>query len=206
MKPALYLSLACAAVLGTSPLISADPAPNTGDPQVAPGDAQPGPPPRPRDPNNNPPPAERPPRDNRPGPDDGQRPPRRFENQNGERPHGNFRPPNNGPGQGERPFRPDNLPPGERPYRPNVPQDGRDDGRGPGRPFATQPAPMKLQAYLGVVTRMAGPDLAAQLKQPEGFGLIVEDVLPDGPAAAAGIHANDLLRMLDDQLLVNPAQ
>jgi hypothetical protein len=81
----------------------------------------------------------------------------------------------------------------------------RDDGR-PVRPFANQPGSVKLQPFLGVVTRGAGPDLAAQLKLADGFGLVVDDVLRDGPAATAGIQPNDLLRMFDDQLLVNPGQ
>jgi S1-C subfamily serine protease len=34
----------------------------------------------------------------------------------------------------------------------------------------------------------------------------VEDVLGDSPARTAGVQANDVLRMVDDQLLVNPNQ
>jgi serine protease Do len=66
--------------------------------------------------------------------------------------------------------------------------------------------PQKLQPYLGIVTRDAGPDLAAQLRQPEGFGLVVEEVLPDSPAKSAGLERNDLLLRFDDQALVNPPQ
>jgi len=168
-------------MLGTGLLFAADePQPNDPPPPVAAGDQPPPPPER----NNNPPP---PPAD---------RPPRRGNNQPpGGRADGDFRPFNGG--GGERPYRPNG------PQGPQGPQDGRDDGR---RPFANQPAPMKPQSYLGVVTRGAGPDIAAQLKLGEGFGLIVEDVLPESPAAAAGVQPNDLLRLLDDQLLVNPAQ
>lgn len=176
MKRLPYLSFACAAVLGTGLLFAAD-EPQPNDPP--PPVAAGDQPPSPPERNNNPPP---PPAD---------RPPRRGNNQPPDGRDGDFRPFNGG---------------GQSPHRPNGPQgpqDGREDGR---RPFANQPAPMKLQAYLGVVTRGAGPDIAAQLKLGEGFGLIVEDVLPESPAAAAGVQPNDLLRLLDDQLLVNPAQ
>ncbi len=129
----------------------------------------------------------------------GERPSRRAEDHSDDRA---YRPPRPNPPPGERPYRPEGYP-DDRPYRPPPPPDGRDDGR---RPFAGQQGPVKLQPFLGVVTRVAGPDLAAQLKLSEGFGLIVDDVLHDGPAAAAGVQPNDLLRMLDDQLLVNPGQ
>jgi hypothetical protein len=66
--------------------------------------------------------------------------------------------------------------------------------------------PQKPQPYLGIVTRDAGPDLAAQLRQPEGFGLVVEDVLPDSPAKTAGLERNDLILRFEDQWLVNPPQ
>jgi hypothetical protein len=64
----------------------------------------------------------------------------------------------------------------------------------------------KPQPFLGVVTRTAPLELTAQLKQPEGFGLVVDDVLEGSPARAADLRPNDLLRMFDDQWLVNPPQ
>lgn len=66
--------------------------------------------------------------------------------------------------------------------------------------------PDKPQPYLGIVTRQATPELSAQLRQPEGFGLIVEQVLPESPAKAAGLEQNDLLIRFDDQLLANSPQ
>ena len=66
--------------------------------------------------------------------------------------------------------------------------------------------PQKPQPYLGLITRLAGSDLAAQLRQPEGFGLVVEEVLPDSPAKTAGLERNDLLVRYEDQLLANPPQ
>jgi hypothetical protein len=66
--------------------------------------------------------------------------------------------------------------------------------------------PEELQPYLGVVTRHAPPELTAQIRQPEGFGLIVEDILPESPAATAGLQRNDLLLRFEDQLLAHPMQ
>jgi hypothetical protein len=66
--------------------------------------------------------------------------------------------------------------------------------------------PQKPQPYVGLVTRDASPELSAQLRQPEGFGLVIDEVLPDSPAKAAGLERNDLLIRFEDQLLVNPPQ
>jgi hypothetical protein len=41
---------------------------------------------------------------------------------------------------------------------------------------------------------------------PKGFGLVVDYVVPDSPAAAAGVQQNDILRMLNDQILLEPNQ
>jgi hypothetical protein len=40
----------------------------------------------------------------------------------------------------------------------------------------------------------------------EGFGLVVENVLPESPAQAAGIQRFDVLKLLNDQQLVSPEQ
>lgn len=172
--------------------------PKPAEPRPGPEVIQPAPPERRED-------GGQPPRPDRPegaGPDDQGRPQRRFDGPGADRPNRPYRP-DGQPGDqpGGQPFRPDGQP-GDRPYR----LEGSGDGRGPARPFANQPMPMKLQAFLGVVTRGAPLELTVQLKQPDGFGLIVEDVLGDGPAAAAGIQQNDLLRMFEDQWLVNPGQ
>src|SRR5439155_20694680 len=37
-------------------------------------------------------------------------------------------------------------------------------------------------------------------------GLMITRVLPDSPAQAAGLKANDILEKIDDQLLINTAQ
>jgi hypothetical protein len=41
---------------------------------------------------------------------------------------------------------------------------------------------------------------------PEGFGLVVDDVLPDSPAKTAGVQRYDILKLLNDQQLAEPNQ
>jgi serine protease Do len=48
--------------------------------------------------------------------------------------------------------------------------------------------------------------LSEQLGLAKGFGLVVDYVVPDGPAAAAGLQQNDILKMLNDQILTDPGQ
>src|SRR5437867_9051177 len=48
--------------------------------------------------------------------------------------------------------------------------------------------------------------LCDQLGLPKGFGLVVDYVVPDGPAAAAGVQQNDVIKMLNDQILTDPGQ
>ncbi|HEY0370187.1 MAG TPA: PDZ domain-containing protein [Chthoniobacterales bacterium] len=60
--------------------------------------------------------------------------------------------------------------------------------------------------YLGVETSDVPSVVAEQLGLPKGFGLVVDYVVPDGPAATAGVQPNDILRMLNDQILVEPDQ
>jgi hypothetical protein len=40
----------------------------------------------------------------------------------------------------------------------------------------------------------------------KGFGLVVDYIVPDGPAAAGGVQQNDILKMLNDQILTEPDQ
>jgi hypothetical protein len=62
------------------------------------------------------------------------------------------------------------------------------------------------QTWLGVAVSPATPVVAHQLKLPEGVGLIVDEVMPESPAAKAGLKQYDVLHKLDDQLLVNAEQ
>jgi hypothetical protein len=60
--------------------------------------------------------------------------------------------------------------------------------------------------YLGVETSELPSVVADQLGLPKGFGLVVDYVVPDGPAAAAGVQQNDIIKMLNDQILMEPDQ
>ena len=65
---------------------------------------------------------------------------------------------------------------------------------------------MRKVAYLGVMTREVPPELRSQLGLAEGFGLLVDGVMPDSPATAAGIKEHDILVRFEDQQLVNIEQ
>ena len=65
---------------------------------------------------------------------------------------------------------------------------------------------LEPSAFLGIVTAPVAPALAAQLGLREGFGLLVEEVAPDSPAQAAGLKRYDVLKLLNEQQLVDVAQ
>ena len=48
--------------------------------------------------------------------------------------------------------------------------------------------------------------VSEQLGLAKGFGLVVDYVVPDSPAATAGLQQNDILKMLNDQILIDPNQ
>lgn len=50
---------------------------------------------------------------------------------------------------------------------------------------------------IGISVQTITPTLAAGLKLPRDFGVIVSDVLPDGPAQAAGVRIGDVLLAID---------
>jgi S1-C subfamily serine protease len=60
--------------------------------------------------------------------------------------------------------------------------------------------------YLGVETSEVPRVLSEQLGLAKGFGLVVDYVVPDSPAAAAGVQQNDIIKMLNDQILTDPEQ
>jgi serine protease Do len=60
--------------------------------------------------------------------------------------------------------------------------------------------------YLGVETSEVPRVVSEQLGLAKGFGLVVDYIVPDGPAAAAGVQQNDILKMLNDQILTEPDQ
>src|SRR5947208_4084205 len=76
----------------------------------------------------------------------------------------------------------------------------------PGHPGDHDKAPKVPMTFLGVETSQVPAVVAEQLGLPKGFGLVVDYVVPDGPAAAAGVQQNDILKMLNDQILMEPDQ
>lgn len=60
--------------------------------------------------------------------------------------------------------------------------------------------------YLGVETSSVPNVVSEQLGLAKGFGLVVDYVVPDGPAAVAGVQPNDILKMFNDQILTEPDQ
>jgi hypothetical protein len=76
----------------------------------------------------------------------------------------------------------------------------------PGPPHRHERAPKVPVVFLGVETSEIPSVLCEQMNLPKGFGLVVDYVVPDGPAAAAGVQQNDILKMLNEQILVNPSQ
>jgi membrane-associated protease RseP (regulator of RpoE activity) len=81
------------------------------------------------------------------------------------------------------------------PIPPNPPRD-RDRDKLPKVPVT----------YLGVETSEVPRVLSEQMNLPKGFGLVVDYVSPDGPAAAAGVQQSDIIKMLNDQILMEPDQ
>ena len=60
--------------------------------------------------------------------------------------------------------------------------------------------------YLGVETSQVPDVVSEQLGLAKGLGLVVEYVEPNSPAASAGVQQNDILKMLNDQILIEPSQ
>jgi len=67
-------------------------------------------------------------------------------------------------------------------------------------------APKVPVTFLGVETSSVPRVVSEQLGLAKGFGLVVDYVVPDGPAAAAGVQQSDILKMLNDQILMEPDQ
>jgi serine protease Do len=77
-----------------------------------------------------------------------------------------------------------------------LPPNHRDHDRAPKQPYT----------WLGVETSELPRVVSDQLGLPRGFGLVVDYLVPDGPAAQAGVQQNDIMRMLNDQILTEPGQ
>src|SRR6267378_3823659 len=76
----------------------------------------------------------------------------------------------------------------------------------PGMPGHHEKGPKVPVTYLGVETSQVPPVVSEQLGLGKGLGLVVDYVEPNGPAAAAGVLQNDILKMLNDQILIEPSQ
>jgi len=60
--------------------------------------------------------------------------------------------------------------------------------------------------FLGVETSQVPNVVSEQLGLTKGLGLVVDYVVPNSPAASAGVQQNDILKMLNDQILMEPTQ
>jgi len=78
--------------------------------------------------------------------------------------------------------------------------------RAPGMPGHHEKGPKVPVTYLGVETSQVPPVVSEQLGLGKGLGLVVDYVEPNSPAAAAGVLQNDILKMLNDQILIEPSQ
>lgn len=76
----------------------------------------------------------------------------------------------------------------------------------PGMPGHHEKGPKVPVTYLGVDTSQIPTVVSEQLGLPKGLGLVVDYVEPNSPAAAAGVQQNDILKMLNDQILIEPSQ
>ena len=76
----------------------------------------------------------------------------------------------------------------------------------PARPGRPERAPKVPVTFLGVETSQVPSVVSEQLGLAKGFGLVVDYVVPASPAATAGIQQNDILKMLNDQILIEPSQ
>ena len=76
----------------------------------------------------------------------------------------------------------------------------------PGVPGHHEKAPKVPMTYLGVETSQVPDVVSEQLGLAKGLGLVVDYVEPNSPAASAGVQQNDILKMLNDQILIEPSQ
>jgi PDZ domain len=76
----------------------------------------------------------------------------------------------------------------------------------PATPEKPEKRPKVPVTFLGVETSRVPTVVCEQLALAKGFGLVVDYVVPDSPAAAAGLQQNDILKLLNDQILTEPDQ
>ena len=66
--------------------------------------------------------------------------------------------------------------------------------------------PKEPVTFLGVETSNVPRVLSEQMGLPRGFGVVVDYVVPESPAAAGGVQQSDIIRMLNDQIILEPGQ
>ncbi len=66
--------------------------------------------------------------------------------------------------------------------------------------------PKEPVTFLGVETSNVPRVLSEQMGLPRGFGVVVDYVVPESAAAAAGVQQSDIIRMLNDQIILEPSQ
>src|SRR5437868_9509948 len=76
----------------------------------------------------------------------------------------------------------------------------------PPAPGGREKAPKVPMIFLGVETSQVPTVVSEQLGLSKGLGLVIEYVEPNSPAASAGIQQNDIIKMLNDQILIEPSQ
>jgi hypothetical protein len=76
----------------------------------------------------------------------------------------------------------------------------------PGMPGGHENALKVPMTFLGVETSQVPNVVSEQLGLTKGLGLVVDYVVPNSPAASAGVQQNDILKMLNDQILMEPTQ
>src|SRR5438045_6820661 len=91
------------------------------------------------------------------------------------------------------------------PNPPNPPDAPQPPGP-PEREDRHEKLPKVPVTYLGIETSEVPNVLSEQLGLSKGFGLVVDYVVPDSPAATAGVQQNDVIKMLNDQVLTEPDQ
>ena len=70
---------------------------------------------------------------------------------------------------------------------------------------AAQPA-APASAFLGIITSPTPQVLREHLNLGEKEGVIVTSVIPDGPAAKAGLNTNDVITRIDDKKITCPQE
>jgi serine protease Do len=92
------------------------------------------------------------------------------------------------------------------PGPPSAPSGPGAPARPPGPPPRDENEKKVPVTFLGIETSEVPNVVCEQLGLPKGFGLVVDYVVPNSPAAAAGVQQNDILKMLNDQILTEPEQ